>query len=74
MCLQMPPSPFTFAEVEVALRPEDMPGKPLRRVRCVRCGENVTDGREVAYQGETLCQPCFERKDYYSVAGVDGKG
>jgi formylmethanofuran dehydrogenase subunit E len=27
--------------VKVALRPEDMPGRPLRRVRCTQCGEYV---------------------------------
>jgi len=58
---------FSVAEVEVPLRPEDMPGKPLRRCRCARCGENIMDGREFAHQGETLCKPCFERKNYYHV-------
>jgi len=58
---------FSVTEVEVPLRPEDMPGKPLRRCRCARCGEDIMDGREMNSQGETLCKPCFERKNYYSV-------
>jgi formylmethanofuran dehydrogenase subunit E len=58
---------FTFTDVEVALRPEDMPGKPLRRVRCDRCGESIMDGREVERHGEILCKPCFDRQDYYCV-------
>src|SRR3990172_8653209 len=32
---------FEVMEVKVALRPEDMPGRPLRRVRCDSCGEHV---------------------------------
>ncbi|MEN6373790.1 MAG: FmdE family protein [Smithella sp.] len=58
---------FSVTEVEVPLRPEDMPGKPLRRCRCARCGENIMDGREFEEQGETLCKPCFERKNYYHI-------
>lgn len=58
---------FSISNVEVTLRPEDMPGKPLRRVPCARCGENVMDGREIEHQGETLCKPCFEKKDYYRI-------
>lgn len=62
---------FSITFVEVALRPEDMPGKPLRRCRCARCGENIMDGREFEEQGKTLCKPCFERKNYYHVT-ADG--
>ncbi|MBU4261659.1 MAG: TraR/DksA C4-type zinc finger protein [Proteobacteria bacterium] len=56
---------FSITEVEVPLRPEDMPGKPLRRVPCSRCGENIMDGREIEHQGATLCIPCFQKQDYY---------
>ena len=58
---------FSITAVEVPLRPEDMPGKPLRRVPCDRCGESIMDGREVEHQGETLCKPCFEKDNYYRV-------
>jgi formylmethanofuran dehydrogenase subunit E len=54
-------------DVEVPLRPEDMPGKPLRRCQCGRCGETILDGREIEASGETLCKPCFERRDYYRI-------
>ncbi len=56
---------FAITDVEVPLRPEDMPGKPLRRVPCACCGESVMDGREVEHQGKTLCKPCFDKADYY---------
>ena len=56
---------FAISEVTVPLRPEDLPGMPLRRVACQRCGETVMDGRDVEYQGLTLCQPCRNADDYY---------
>jgi formylmethanofuran dehydrogenase subunit E len=59
---------FAIAEVTVLLRPEDMPGKPLRRCACARCGETVMDGREIEHQGKTLCKPCFTQNDYYRAA------
>jgi len=56
---------FSIFEVEVSLLPEDMPGKPVRACRCVRCGATVLDGREIEAAGKTLCKPCFEQRDYY---------
>ena len=58
---------FSILDVEVPLRPEDMPGKPLRRCQCTGCGATVLDGREIETDGETLCKPCFEQKNYYRV-------
>jgi len=56
---------FSITDVEVPLRHEDMPGKPLRRVLCACCGEDIMDGREMDHQGEALCLPCFEKRTYY---------
>ena len=58
---------FSITSVEVPLRPEDLPGRPVRRVTCDRCGESIMDGREMPHQGENLCRPCFEKCDYYNV-------
>jgi formylmethanofuran dehydrogenase subunit E len=58
---------FSITNVEVPLRPEDMPGKPLRRIICGRCGDTVMDGREVASGGGTLCKPCATQESYYRV-------
>ncbi len=58
---------FSVTHVNVPLRPEDLPGKPLRRCECARCGEDILDGREFNSQGRTLCKPCFEKRNYYSV-------
>jgi formylmethanofuran dehydrogenase subunit E len=51
--------------VEVDLRPEDLPGRPVRTRTCARCGENIMDGREIEAGGKDLCRSCFERKTYY---------
>ena len=49
---------FDVMEVNVTVRPEDMPGRPLRRVRCDTCGEYVQDAREVYKDGKALCRHC----------------
>lgn len=38
--------------------PLDLPGKPSRRVTCLRCGEEVSDGREVTNEIGDHCRPC----------------
>lgn len=58
---------FRLTPVAVPLRPEDLPGRPVRACLCARCGESVLDGREIVSGGETLCRPCFEGRRYYSV-------
>lgn len=51
---------FDLMEVSVTVRPEDMPGRPLQRVKCDACGEHVQDRREVYRDGRVLCRPCAE--------------
>ncbi len=58
---------FEVMEVKVANRPEDMPGRPLRRVKCDTCGEHVQDMREVYRNDMVLCRPCAEG-GYYAAA------
>lgn len=62
---------FSITDVEVSLRPEDMPGKPLRRLPCSRCGKIIMDGREIEYRNTTLCTPCFHKTDYYRILNGD---
>ena len=57
---------FTVSDVKVNLRPEDMPGRPLRRIPCQSCGEHVQDMREVLLNGRVLCRPCAEG-GYYTM-------
>jgi len=49
---------FDVMEVSVKLQPEDLPGRPMRRVQCHSCGEYVQDMREVYQDGKVLCTPC----------------
>lgn len=60
---------FDTMEVDVKLEPEDMPGRPMKRVRCELCGEYVQDMREIYVQGKALCRPCSQG-GYYAA----GKG
>jgi formylmethanofuran dehydrogenase subunit E len=60
---------FAVMEVNVKLRPEDMPGRPLARVKCDSCGEHVQDLREVVLNDRILCRPCAEG-GYYSLPVV----
>ena len=59
---------FDVMEVQVSINPEDMPGRPLRRVQCASCSEYVQDMREVAIQGKVLCRPCAAA-GYYKPVG-----
>ena len=55
---------FDLMEVAVKMHPEDMPGRPLRRVQCCLCGEYVQDFREVYREGKALCRPCADGAYY----------
>jgi formylmethanofuran dehydrogenase subunit E len=57
---------FNVMAVSVDIRPQDMPGRPLRRVPCDVCGEHIQDMREVYQDGKVLCVPCA-RGGYYAV-------
>src|ERR1700690_4130372 len=49
---------FDVMDVEIELKPEDLPGRPSGRVRCDACAEFIQDMREV-YKGEkVLCRVC----------------
>ncbi len=61
---------FAVMEVNVKINPEDMPGRPLRRIRCDACGEYVQDLREVYRGGKVLCTPCAG-SGYYERCGHD---
>jgi formylmethanofuran dehydrogenase subunit E len=56
---------FDIREVSVEIRPEHLPGKPLRIVTCCVCGERVMDLRHVQKDGKFYCKPCAEGENYY---------
>ncbi len=60
---------FSAAAVHVAVRSEDMPGRPLSRVQCARCGEYVQDKREKKIDGDILCRPCAQGGYYHILYG-----
>ena len=64
---------FAASCVKVETRPEDMPGRPIGRVRCESCGEYVQDRREAVKGGKTLCRPCANG-GYYSAGQFLSKG
>jgi len=55
---------FKVMQVRVRIQPEDMPGRPTRRVVCESCKEEVQDAREVYRDGRTLCRPCADNGYY----------
>jgi formylmethanofuran dehydrogenase subunit E len=55
---------FKVENVSLEIRPEDLPGKPLRQAVCSSCGEAVLDGRELIKNGETLCYSCANMPYY----------
>src|SRR3990172_10028892 len=61
---------FAVREVNVKINPEDMPGRPLRRIKCDFCGEYVQDMREVHRDGKVLCKPCAA-SGYYEQCGEE---
>ena len=59
---------FDVSEVAIKIDPEDMPGRPLGRVKCAMCGEYVQDSREIVRNGAGLCRPCASGKGYYGLS------
>jgi formylmethanofuran dehydrogenase subunit E len=57
---------FEVHEVNVTIKAEDMPGRPLSRVECDACGEQVQDMREVRANGRVFCRPCASG-GYYEI-------
>ncbi len=55
---------FTLQEVKVDLPECDMPGRPMRRVRCEECGDYVQDCREVEKDGRVICRACAGQRYY----------
>lgn len=58
---------FSWKEVEVVIPEEDMPGRPISRVVCEKCGEHVQDKREVSVDGKALCKACANEAYYRAI-------
>lgn len=57
---------FKIEKVEITIPPEDMPGRPSRRVQCQECGDWVQDCRDIEEDGKILCKSCAHGR-YYRV-------
>lgn len=55
---------FDLQEVQMELKPQDQPGRPLSRVQCARCYEYVQDMREINEGREVICRPCAGGRYY----------
>lgn len=64
---------FDIMEVVVQIKPEDMPGRPLRRIACEQCGEYVQDMREIVQNGKVLCRACAHASYYVMKNNTAGK-
>jgi len=63
----MPYDELFFVEnVSVDIPEEDLPGRPLRRVKCESCSDWVQDKRDVIQEGKILCKNCAYGR-YYRV-------
>ncbi|MBF0474080.1 MAG: formylmethanofuran dehydrogenase [Nitrospirae bacterium] len=49
---------FDIMEVSIKILPEDMPGRPIKRVQCELCHEFVQDNRDIEVDGMILCKTC----------------
>jgi formylmethanofuran dehydrogenase subunit E len=61
---------FSISEVDVRIKPQDMPGKPAYRVMCEICGEYIQDAREISREGKVFCKACAEGS-YYQKAKTE---
>ena len=61
------PAADLFSEqwVHVPLHPREMPGYKSQRIACAVCGEGINYDREVARDGQVLCQGCADPVSRY---------
>lgn len=60
---------FRIESVSVDINPEDLPGRPLKRVQCQGCGDWVQDNRDVLVEGKVLCRNCAGGRYYKILKG-----
>jgi formylmethanofuran dehydrogenase subunit E len=58
---------FRIEKVSLVIPPEDLPGKPIRRVQCESCADWVQDCREVILGGKVLCRNCAHGRYYTKI-------
>ncbi len=58
---------FRIESVSLKIPPEDLPGRPLRRVQCESCFDWVQDARDVMSMGKILCRNCAHGRYYTKI-------
>lgn len=55
---------FRIEHVVIDIPPQDLPGRPVKRVQCEACLDWVQDNRDVKVNGRTLCRNCAGQRYY----------
>lgn len=57
---------FRIQDVRVTVPPEEKPGFPNRKTTCIRCEDQIMDGKEEIIDGAPVCKKCAFGS-YYSI-------
>jgi formylmethanofuran dehydrogenase subunit E len=49
-----------WQNINIELKPCDLPGPPVENVDCEICGENICDSRHKVIGGKVLCKACAD--------------
>lgn len=49
---------FDIRPIKVKISDHDMPGRPLKRIKCEKCGDFVQDCKDINIDGQNLCKSC----------------
>lgn len=60
---------FRIEAVTVDIPEENLPGRPLKRIRCEKCLDWVQDKRDVQVDGQILCRSCAYGR-YYQLSNT----
>ncbi len=58
---------FRVESVSLNLPPEDLPGRPLKRVQCEVCADWVQDCRDEVSEGKVVCRNCARGRYYTKI-------
>ncbi len=55
---------YRIQEVQVHIPAHDLPGAPLSRVQCEKCGDWIQNNREIEHEMRILCSGCVKGRYY----------
>jgi formylmethanofuran dehydrogenase subunit E len=59
---------LNIEQVRITIPKEDLPGFPVGKSICSKCGEQISDNRHTVVNGKVLCRNCVG-ESYYTVIG-----